>query len=220
MIPVTNPPPSSTPLAAAAPTQSGRLATATLSSPVHHSPRSTISTPKSFATSRFPSPSLALLQSIDATWQLAVRSVNHSDATIFSVHKLQHDLTRSLEATTWMKLFNTCARYQQATLTALTLNPSTSTWLTTLPLSSEPGYRMRDEDFRLAIRHRLGQLPFKSLRSAVCIGCGRRNLDAPTALEGPDHAHSCALQEGTSIKRRHDVLKHLLAERAWEGQSS
>jgi hypothetical protein len=27
------------------------------------------------------------------------------------------------------------------------------------PLSSEPGYRMRDEEYRLAIRHRFGQLP-------------------------------------------------------------
>ena len=75
-----------------------------------------------------------------------------------SAVKLQHDLTRSLEATAWFHLFNSCGRYQQAILTSLSLNPSTSAWLSMPPLSSEPGYRMRDEEYRLAIRHRLSQV--------------------------------------------------------------
>jgi hypothetical protein len=48
---------------------------------------------------RFPSPSLALTQSIDDTWQRAARSAHSTGAHPFSALKLQSDLTRSLEAT-------------------------------------------------------------------------------------------------------------------------
>ena len=153
-------------------------------------------------------------ESIAEIWQKAVRSVQQADSSLFSIIKLQHDLTRSIEAYVWMKLFNSCGRYQQATLTTLTLNPSTNAWLTALPLSSQPGYRMRDEQFRLAVRHRLGQLPFDDIRSEVCTGCGRRNIDAPLLLDDPDHAHSCGMQHGRSVKQRHDALKQVLAELA------
>jgi hypothetical protein len=82
------------------------------------------------------------------------------------------------------------------------------------PLSNEPGYRLRDEEFRLAVRHRLGQHPFDDLRSAHCLSCARRNAETPSLLNDPDHAHACILQEGRSVKRRHDALKHVLAELA------
>jgi len=168
--------------------------------------------------SRFPSPSIALKQSIDESWQRAVRDASTHTMRATTAIKLQHDLTRSLEAATWMRLFNSCGRYQQATLTALTLNPATSTWLTTPPLSAEPGYRMRDEDYRLAIRHRLGQLPYDDVRDSLCSngGCTRRNIHTPSLLADPDHAHACLSQEGVSIKRRHDVLKLVLAQLARE----
>ena len=133
---------------------------------------------------------------------------------LFSALKLQSDLTRSLEATAWLRLFNSCGRYQQATLTSLSMNPSTSAWLSTPPLTSEPGYRLRDEDYRLAIRHRLGQLPFDDLRDELCIGCARRNAETPSLLDDPDHAHSCSLQQGVSVKQRHDSVKQVLAELA------
>jgi hypothetical protein len=179
-------------------------------------PSPTSRTSTTIYATRFPSPSKTLKQSIDEIWQRAVRSVQSSstDSTIFSVIKLQHDLTRSIEAYQWMQLFNTCGRYQQATLTTLTLNPSTNAWLTALPLSSQPGYRMRDEQYRLAVRHRLGQLPFDDLRSHICTQCARRNIDSPSLLEDPDHAHSCAMQQGVSVKQRHDALKQVLAELA------
>ena len=73
---------------------------------------------------------------------------------------------------------------------------------------------MRDDDYRLAVRHRLGQLPYDSLRDEQCITCARRNRDTPALLDDPDHAHSCTLQEGVSVKRRHDLLKQVLAELA------
>lgn len=128
--------------------------------------------------------------------------------------QLQSDLTRSLEATAWFQLFNRCGRYQQTILTALTLNPTTSAWLSTPPLTSEPSYRLRDEEYALAVRHRLGMLPYDDLRDELCVSCARRNNDTPALLTDPDHAHSCTLQQGASVTRRHDALKLALAELA------
>ena len=113
-----------------------------------------------------------------------------------------------------MRLFNSCGRYQQATLTSLSLNPATSAWLSCPPLTSEPGYRIHDEEYRLAVRHRLGQLPFDDLRDELCVACARQNVETPSLLDDPDHSHSCTLQKGVSVKRRHDVLKMVLAELA------
>ena len=162
---------------------------------------------------RFPSPSHALTQSIDETWQRAVRSVR-SDEHPFSAVKLQRAITGNLEASVWLRLFNSCGRYQQAILTSLSLNQSTSAWLSMPPLTSEPGYRMQDEQYRLAIRHRLGQLPFDDLREEYCVGCANCNTEMPSLLADPDHVHSCSLQRGVSVKRRHDDLKQVLAELA------
>jgi hypothetical protein len=142
-----------------------------------------------------------------------VRSANGGDGA-FSAAKLQHDLTRSLEATAWTNLYNTCGRYQQALLTSLSLNPATSAWLSAPPLSAEPGYRLSNEDYRLAIRHRLGQLPYDELRDEQCVACAGKNTRTPSLLVDPDHAHSCTLQEGASVRRRHDALKLTLAKLA------
>ena len=72
---------------------------------------------------------------------------------------------------------------------------------------------MRDEEYRLAVRHRLGQLPYDDIRGALCTSCSRRNIDTPSLLDDPDHAHSCTMQEGVSVRRRHDILKLVLAQR-------
>jgi hypothetical protein len=163
-----------------------------------------------FLATRFPSPSLALTQSLDDSWQQAVQRSAHTH----SAQHVQRALTRSLEATAWMHLFNSSGRYQQAILTSLTLNPSTSAWLSTPPLRELPAYRMRDEEYMLAVRHRLGMLPYDDLRDELCVSCGKRNLDTPALLVDPDHMHSCTLQHGASVTQRHDALKLALAELA------
>lgn len=65
-----------------------------------------------------------------------------------------------------------------------------------------------------AVRHRLGQLPFDDLREEHCVGCANCNTEMPSLLADPDHVHSCSLQRGVSVKRRHDDLKQVLAELA------
>jgi hypothetical protein len=110
-----------------------------------------------------------------------------------------------------MKLFNGSSRYQQTILTSLTLNDSTSAWLNVSPLSAEPAYCMRNEDFALAARHRLGMLPYDELRDELCVGCTARDNESSALLADPDHAHSCIAQKGASRQRRHDALKLALA---------
>jgi hypothetical protein len=148
-----------------------------------------------------------LLQNIDAIWQKATTTPPSTS----SLPKLQHRLTYAMEDVQWRRLYHSCGRYQQALLISLTQNPSTSVWLTTPPLESEPGYSMSDLAYRLACRHRLGLLPFDDLRSKACVTCARRNIETPTLLADPDHAHSCTLQEGTSVKFRHDTSKMVVA---------
>ena len=162
--------------------------------------------PASKLRAKFPSPSKALTQSIDDSWQRA-----HTGPTVSSALKLQHALTCSVEATLWMRLFNSSSRYQQTILTSLTLNDSTSAWLTTSPTSSEPAYCMRNAAFQLAARHRLGLLPYTELRDELCVGCTARDKETPALLTDPDHAHSCISQKGGSKQRRHDALKTALA---------
>ena len=57
------------------------------------------------------------------------------------------------------------------------------------PLANEPSYHLRDEDYRLTIHHRLGQLPFDDMRDELCIGCARRNA---TNFMGLDFDCTCA----------------------------
>ena len=163
-----------------------------------------------------------LTLSVDDCWQRAVasgaaargKSIAAAPSTIYSAVQLQSELTRSLEATRWFELFNASARYQQTILTALTLSPATSAWLSTPPLTSEPAYRLRDEEYVLAVRHRLGLLPYDDLREEQCVACANRDLETPALLVDPDHAHSCVLQQGASVRRRHDAVKLALAELA------
>src|SRR5680860_160553 len=40
------------------------------------------------------------------------------------------------------------------------------------------------------------------------------NIETPSLLDDPDHVHSCTLQKGVSVERRHDTIKMVLAELA------
>jgi hypothetical protein len=166
--------------------------------PVHAAPTSTTTTHSqhtALLSTRFPFHSHTLTQSIDETWQRAVRSVRSDDHS-FSAVKLQRDLTGSFETSVWLRLFNSCGPYQQAVLTSLSLNRSTSAWLSMSLLTSEPGYRMQDEQYRLAIRHRLGHLPFDDLREEYWVGCANCNTKMPPLLADPDHVTYVACSAG------------------------
>jgi hypothetical protein len=78
---------------------------------------------------------------------------------------------------------------------AISTNSATSAWLSTPPLSSETAYRMRDEEYVLAVRHWLGLLPYDDLRDERCVACASRDLETPALLVDPNHAHSCVLAD-------------------------
>ena len=132
----------------------------------------------------------ALHKGTDDTWQAAsrcARDVQHLPFVLAS--KLQLALSEGIEHTLYEQCFASCGAHQQAILRSLSEHSDCSAWLTVLP--TEPAYRMQDEQFRLAVRHRLGMLPYDDLREEYCLACRRRDSSIPLFLTDPDHLHAC-----------------------------
>ena len=113
---------------------------------------------------------------------------------------LQRQLTHSLEDCIFKSHFASASRYQQTLLTSLTKTSGSSAFLTLLP--EEPEYRMRSDDFRLAIRHRLGLVPFDCLQDEQCRVC----VSNSSFAQDPDHLHSCVKHRRTFVTARHGDL--------------
>jgi hypothetical protein len=124
--------------------------------------------------------------------------------------RLQHEITRMQELKRYESHFQSSSRYQQSILTALALTRNSSSWLTVLP--TEWPYRMSDSSFRLAVRHRLGLLPFDSLAHRRCIAATCST--STTFATDPDHMHSCALHRRTLCTQRHNNLMQTLMDLA------
>ena len=111
--------------------------------------------------------------------------------------KLQHAAVSSLEESMFQQLHAASSDRRKALLISLTA-PHSSAYLSILP--TQPTYRMADEAMRLAIRKRLGLLPFDQLRDQKC------TCPAQTAFASdPDHFHSCSTGK-THLTRRHNNL--------------
>jgi hypothetical protein len=171
------------------------------------------------------SPSITLLtKSIDEIW---LNAVNHIKVTvnrnskesntsktasiIASASKVQMNLTQVIERSIYKKLFDSCNATQRTIMTACSENIGTGSFLTVIPTQFETTYRMKNEQFCLAIRHRLGMLPYDELLHEECLVCLRRNIHRPSFQADPDHLHSCITQTGSSVSRRHHRLVHQLA---------
>ena len=124
-----------------------------------------------------------------------------ASATDFlQAEQLQQLLTHSLEESIFKSHFASAGRFQQTLLTSLTQTSGSSAFLTLLPV--EPEYRMRSEDFRLAIRHRLGLVPFDCLQDERCRVCP----SASSFAQDPDHFHACVKHRRTLVTARHSDL--------------
>jgi hypothetical protein len=66
----------------------------------------------------------------------------------------------------------------------------------------EPDYRMRSDDFRLAVRHRLGLVPFDCLLDEQCRVC----TACSSFAQDPDHFHACVKHRRTLVTARHSDL--------------
>jgi len=143
-------------------------------------------------------------EDLSLLWRQAKSCAGNAEKThnFLRERRLQHDLTELLELQLHEKLFTESGKYQRTVLTALTMTAKASAWLTVLPASHE--LRMDNSSFRLAVRHRLGLLPFDSLRHRRCryLHC----TAADTFLHDPDHFHSCALHRRTLCTARHNNL--------------
>lgn len=159
------------------------------------------------------SPIAALQKSTEEIWQ----SASSSATVVVGQHfvlasKLQQALTAGIESTLYTQCYNSCQLYQQTILTSLSENPNCSAFLTVLP--TRPEYRMTDDQFLLACRHRLGMLPFDDLIDEVCVKCHGRNDALPSFRADPDHLHACLAQTGSSITERHHRVVDALADAA------
>ena len=120
--------------------------------------------------------------------------------------QLQRILTHNIEKFELRKFIASSPRYRQAILIALSA-PHASDYLTLLP--TQPRYRMSNEGMRLAVRHRLGLLPFNSLTKQCC-PC--RFHTAFTA--DPDHFHSCDRHKRTLLSQRHGNIMQVVMDLA------
>jgi hypothetical protein len=128
----------------------------------------------------------------------AQRGASPSD--FLQAEHLQRQLTHTLEDSICKAHFAAATRYQQTLLTSLTQTHGSSAFLTVLPV--EPDYRMRSDDFRLAVRHRLGLVPFDCLLDEQCRVCTASSSFA----QDPDHFHACVKHRRTLVTARHSDL--------------
>lgn len=123
-----------------------------------------------------------------------------SPAEFLQADHLQKVLTQCAEDLIIRAHFASATRYQQTLLTSLTKTSGSSAFLTLLPV--EPEYRMGSAEFRLAVRHRLGLVPFDCLLDETCRVC-----PAGTSFAAdPDHFHACVKHRRTLVTARHSDL--------------
>jgi len=89
-----------------------------------------------------------------------------------------------------------------------------SKFITNLTLPSQRDYRLRDDQYLLAVRKRLGLLPDSSLLHDSCLACHGRNLQLPEFKLDPHHSEACVRHTGASVTERHDGIVRVLGELA------
>jgi len=157
--------------------------------------------------------SLTLHSSMMQLWQRArehaakVNTPMIDQETFLNPQKLQHDITAQIEEKLYKRLLNDSTPRHQVVLTSLHTR-GCNAYLTVLP--TQPCYRMQDGAFRLAVRHRLGLLPFDTLTDAACNRCPH-----PTTFsDDPDHLHSCSLHRRTLVTERHNNIMQVVMDLA------
>ena len=152
-----------------------------------------------------------MLLTIPQLWiraQLCVRKVV-AESDFLQPPNLQHALTGEIEARLMKELCDTSSRYQLTVLAALN-TPQCSAYLTAIP--SLPVYRVSDASMQLAVRHRLGLVPFTSLAEQKCGHCVDDATQSNTFRVDPDHFHSCKDFTHTTVLQRHNNIMQVLMD--------
>jgi hypothetical protein len=145
-------------------------------------------------------------------WQLA-RAASSDTATADSFLRdiqLQHHLTARAELQLYESHLRSLPPFHQVTHTATALNKGASDWMTVLP--TEPSFQLTNGAFQLALRHRLGLLPFDTLAGKHCTNpcCLKEEAQRAHFISDPDHFHSCAAHRRTHLTVRHNNLVQVL----------
>ena len=158
-------------------------------------------------TSLAPMPTIStLLLTIDQLWTRARHHARAPQSSPFLDPHLQRAITDSVESCLLARLIAASAPYHRTILTALRA-PHASDYLAALPTLAE--YTMSDTSMRLAIRHRLGVVPFTELASKCCATCPT----IPFASD-PDHFHSCKQHTRTYALQRHNNIMQVVMDAA------
>jgi hypothetical protein len=149
---------------------------------------------------------------VDELWSAAA-TFNSSRATTTShalkflhAEHVQRSATQLIE-TRALQSLRASSSVRRRILLLANSNPHCCDFLTVL--STQPVYRMANASMQLAVRHRLGVLPYDSLADAKCF-C---NTHAPFAAD-PDHFHSCAKYRRSLLTLRHDNIVQVLQDLA------
>ena len=129
---------------------------------------------------------------------LANKSLLKGSSSWIHPLRMQSDLTYMIEGHIYNNLFLSTWDYHRVILTALG-NHGCSDYLTVLP--THEVYHMHNAAMRLAIRLRLGLLPFDQLHNAKCNFCPAQ----VSFNEDPHHLLSCN-RMGRPAAPRHDTL--------------
>ena len=187
----------------------------TLPSPVHFPPSvpRTAAVAASILTS---SSSDILRKDTDDVWLAASNKAAQGEAAAAQpfvlAYKLQKLITAESEKQLQEKLLLSCHPVQATILRELSHAPQSGAWLLTLP--TERAYRLRNDQYLLAVRKRLGMLPDLSLFHDSCLACHGRNLALPEFKLDPSHFEACVRHTGASVTDRHDGVVHALGELA------
>jgi len=136
-----------------------------------------------------------------------LRSCNSEDSSGFlhSQH-IQHAATELIEQRAYTQLHDQSSLRRKVLLTSCRAKHS-SDFLSTLP--TQPCFRMSDASVRLAIRHRLGLLPYDALSTQHCL------CRASTPFtDDPDHFHSCERTRHSLMTQRHNNIVQVIRDLA------
>lgn len=150
-----------------------------------------------------------LRSSVDQLWSAAAAfdSVgNTKEGAFLQAERVQRSATQLIEERVLQSL-RASSSVRRRILLVANSNPHCSDFLTVLP--TQPCYRMADASMQLAVRHRLGALPYDSLTDQQCF-CTTHDSFA----DDPDHFHSCTKCRRSMLTLRHDNVVQVLQDLA------
>ena len=152
--------------------------------------------------------------SLSALWDRAVafnqNGNNLKQTNFLEPQQLQREFTECIEKKLFSQLYHRSNDYRKVLLTSLSTSQC-SDFINILP--TEPKFNINNRAMQLAIRHRIGVIPFDPLINSVC-ACQKSTESQTSSIFhlDPDHFHSCKILSPSGTKQRHDSLVQVLMD--------